>query len=235
MIGVFDSGIGGLTILKELKKILPNEDYLYYADKKNNPYGSKSTRELLKITKNIINYLLTNNCKVIVIACNTATTKCIKKLRKIYPNTIFIGTEPAIKLSCDNNFKKTLVMATPATIKSEELNKLIINNKKTDQEIILLPCNNLASAIEENNADKVSSILNRQLKMYQNDAIDSIILGCTHYPLIKNKIKTLFPNIPIIDGSVGVAKEVKHQLTINNLLTSNTTIGKTIYIDSRKL
>ena len=105
-VGIFDSGIGGLTTYKEIKKLLPNENYIYYADTKNNPYGSKTQDELKQITKNIVNKLITKGAKIIVIACNTATTNCIEYLRKEFPNTIFIGTEPAIKVACDNNFKK---------------------------------------------------------------------------------------------------------------------------------
>ena len=109
-IGMFDSGIGGLTILKELKKLLPNEDYIYYADSKNNPYGEKSDEELMKIVTNIVDFLISKDVKIIVIACNTATTRCIKRLRLMYPNMLFVGTEPAIKVACDNNYKNTLTI-----------------------------------------------------------------------------------------------------------------------------
>ena len=95
-IGIFDSGLGGLSILKELLSILPNEDYLFYEDSINNPYGEKSDDELFEITSNIVEYLLKNNCKIIVIACNTATTSCMKKLKEQENNTICVGTVPAI-------------------------------------------------------------------------------------------------------------------------------------------
>ena len=102
-IGVFDSGIGGITVLKEIIKILPNEDYLYYCDSKNNPYGEKSDIELLEITNNIVNFFIKKDVKIIVVACNTATTRCIKTLRKMYPDILFVGTEPAIKLACSQH------------------------------------------------------------------------------------------------------------------------------------
>ena len=110
MIGMFDSGIGGLTVLDVLKELVPNEDYLYYADNKNNPYGEKSDEELLKICCKVVDYLIDNNCRIIVIACNTATTKCMKKLREIYKDIIFVGTVPAIKVASDGNYKNTLKM-----------------------------------------------------------------------------------------------------------------------------
>ena len=118
-IGIFDSGLGGLSILKELISTLPNEDYLFYEDSINNPYGEKSDDELFSITSNIVEYLLENNCKIIVIACNTATTSCMKKLREKYKDTIFVGTVPAIKVAYDNNYKGTLVLATNYTINSK--------------------------------------------------------------------------------------------------------------------
>ena len=93
-IGLFDSGLGGLSVLSEIMKLLPNEDYLFYEDSINNPYGDKTEEELFKITSNIVEYLLKENCKIIVIACNTATTMCIDKLREKYSNTIFVGTVP---------------------------------------------------------------------------------------------------------------------------------------------
>ena len=115
-IGILDSGIGGTSTLEEIKKLLPNEDYIYYADSKNNPYGEKTPEEIYKIVKNIVEFLIAKNTKLIVLACNTATTRCLKKLKKEYPNMLFVGTVPAIKVACDNNFKHTLVLATPSTL-----------------------------------------------------------------------------------------------------------------------
>ena len=219
-IGIFDSGIGGLTTLNEIKKLLPNENYIFYADSKNNPYGEKTTEELLKITRNIVNYLLKKGVKIIVIACNTATTKCISTLRKEYPNTIFVGTEPAIKVACDNNYKNTLVLATPGTISSDRTHELIEKYKKNNENIYLVACDGLANAIERNNQNDVDNLLKKYLKQYQTYNIDAIVLGCTHYPIIKDKIQSFFKNAKLIDGNLGVAKEVKRQLEINNLLTT---------------
>lgn len=232
-IGVFDSGRGGLTILEKLKEIMPNEEYLYYADTKNNPYGEKSAEELLQITKEIVAYLISNDCKIIVIACNTATTKCLKKLRELYKDTLFIGTVPAIKMSSDGNFRKTLVMATPATIDSERTSELIRDFKRENQEIILLPCHGLAATIEKGNITEINNLLENILNKYKDIGIDSIVLGCTHYPLVKDNIKSIIDNATILDGSLGVAKETKRVLEKNNLL--NDTELKINYIDSTNL
>lgn len=220
-IGIFDSGIGGTTTLNEIKKLLPNEDFIYYADSKNNPYGSKSDDELYKIVKNVVDFLIKKEVKLIVIACNTATTKCINKLRENYKNIPFIGTEPAIKVACDNNYKNTLVLATPGTINSERTQELVNKNKKTNQNIYLLPCDYLANAIERNDSNEIDSLLYKYLTPYKDKNIDSIVLGCTHYPLIKDKIQSYFKDAVIIDGNIGVAKRVKYILETNNLLGNN--------------
>lgn len=230
-IGILDSGLGGLSILKELIKILPNENYLFYEDSINNPYGNKTDDEIFKIVSNIVDYLLSKDCKIIVIACNTATTSCIKKLREKYKNTIFVGTVPAIKVSFDHNFKNTLLIATPYTIKSNSVHELIDNFKKENQNIYLESGHDLAHLIEINDEVKIDLLLNKLLIPYKGK-IDSLVLGCTHYPLIKNKIKKILPNCNIIDGSIGVSNEVKHQLIKYNLL--NKSKNGTITIENSK-
>ena len=232
-IGIFDSGIGGLTTLEEIRRILPNEDYIFYADSKNNPYGEKSIDELNTITKNIVNKLLAKDVKLIVIACNTATTQCINYLRKEFPSMIFVGTEPAIKVACDNNYKNTLVMATPGTISSNRTHELIDNNKKEYENIYLVPCDRLANAIERNDEKDIDLILHDNLDKYKNIKIDAVVLGCTHYPIIKNKIQTCFPNSILIDGNIGVAKRVKNQLEENNILSSKKEKGTLEFIQTK--
>jgi len=224
-IGMFDSGIGGLTILKELKKLLPNEDYIYYADSKNNPYGEKSDAELMKIVTNIVDYLISRDVKIIVIACNTATTRCIKRLRMMYPNIPFVGTEPAIKVACDNNYKNTLVMATPGTIKAERTHELVKNYKRKGQKIKLLPCKGLADTIEFGTEKDIDRVLHNLLHSYYDKGIDSIVLGCTHYPYAKKNIQKLFPNAKLIDGNKGVSNQVKRVLESMNLLNNKTEKG----------
>ena len=223
-IGVFDSGRGGSTTLEEIKKILPNENYIYYADSKNNPYGEKDDTALLDIVSEIVDFFILKDVKLIVIACNTATTRTIEKLRVMYPNMHFVGTEPAIKVACDNNYKNTLVMATPLTINSSKVRALINKNLKDDECIYLLPCDGLANAIETNNEKEINNILDKLLIYYKNKNIDAVVLGCTHYPIIKDKIQNYFPYAKIIDGNIGVAKRVKSILEQNNII--NTTGNK---------
>ena len=120
-IGMFDSGIGGLTILKELKKLLPNEDYIYYADSKNNPYGEKSDTELMKIVTNIVDYLISRDVKIIVIACNTATTRCIKRLRMMYPDIPLLEPNLRSKLLVIIIIRILLLWQHQALLKQKEL------------------------------------------------------------------------------------------------------------------
>ncbi len=231
-IGIFDSGIGGLSILGELIKILPNENYLFYEDSINNPYGEKTDEELFLITSNVVDYLLENDCKIIVIACNTATTSCMKKLREKYKDVIFVGTVPAIKVAYDNNLKHTLLLATPYTVNSKRVKELLKDYTAGDQEISVVSGENLASLIEVGNEKEIKKILKKILLPYK-EKIDSIILGCTHYPLVKDIIKEIIPNIEILDGSLGVAQEVKHQLTENNLLNHSRKKGNVVIENSK--
>lgn len=219
IVGVFDSGIGGLSVLRELEKILPNEDFYYYGDSLNNPYGEKSDEELFEITSGVVDYLVNKGCKLIVIACNTATTRCMKYLREKYKDIIFVGTVPAIKVACDREFKNTLVMATPATIESERTMELIRDNIRDDQNIYLVACPGLANAIEDNDQERIEEILKDTFREYKDKEIDSIVLGCTHYPFIKEEILKDMPGVSLLDGSRGVAMEVKRQLENNGLLS----------------
>ena len=230
-IGVFDSGLGGLSILKELIKLLPNEDYLFYGDSINNPYGDKSDEELLTITSHVVDYLLDNDCKIIVIACNTATTSCLKKLREKYPNTIFIGTVPAIKIAYDNNYKNTLVLATPYTIKSKRVRELIHDYKNSNQKITLTSGDNLAYLIDTDDKNKIVEFLNKKLSVYKD--ADSLVLGCTHYSLIKKEIQEVLPNTALLDGCLGISLEVKHQLEKHQLLNLSKKRGRIIIENSK--
>lgn len=231
-IGILDSGIGGLSILKELLKVLPNEDYLFYEDSINNPYGSKTDAELLKIVSNVVEYLLKCDCKIIVIACNTATTSCMNELRKMYPDTIFVGTVPAIKVAYDNNYKNTIILSTPYTMNSKRVKELISDYHNSNQNIINISGENLANLIELNKVDEIEVLLNTLLTPYK-EICDSIVLGCTHYPLISDRIQKFIPNAKLLDGSLGVSMEVKHQLEQNNLLNTKSTLGSVEIINSK--
>lgn len=204
-IGVFDSGKGGTTVLEAIKRVLPNEEYKYIGDSKNCPYGEKSDEELMRIVRGIVDELYNWGAGIIVIACNTATAKCIDKLRELYPKIEFVGTEPAIKLAVATGAENILVMATPGTVESERLHGLVRDNKMNDQKIELLACAGLADAIEKD--ENVDEILSRLLEGKKN--YDAVVLGCTHYSLIRDRIQKYFPEALLIDGNDGVASRVQ--------------------------
>lgn len=224
MIGVFDSGIGGVTVLKEIIKLLPNYHYLYYSDSFNNPYGDKKEEELLIITKNIVQLLIDKGCKIIVIACNTASAICKDYLRGNFDVSI-IAIEPAIKQVFDNSPKgKTLVMATKGTIESEKFLKLY--NSFSNDEMIIEAFPGLADLIEQDRKEDLKIYL--QKKLHYNN-IKNVVLGCTHYPLIKNEIKEILGDVNFFEGSFGVAKRVKD---VANGLNLKESTFKLDFIDS---
>lgn len=226
-IGIFDSGIGGVTVLKEIIKILPNENYIYYSDSIHNPYGEKSEEELLSYVNEIMEYFIDKKCKAVVFACNTATALTISEMRDKYKNIIIVGIEPAYKMVYDYaSDKKTLVMATPATINSEKFQTLYheYDNHKT----ILLECLGLANLIEEGKMDEINKYLNDKLPQKEN--IEIVVLGCTHYPLIKNEIKKVLGQVIFYDGGQGVALRLKNLLEENKLISND--IGKIEFYDS---
>ena len=204
-IGIFDSGKGGLLVFDEIKKVLPEAEYKYIADSKNCPYGEKTDEELMQIVRNNVDELKKWGARIIVIACNTATTRCIERLRKEYPELKFVGTEPAIRLASKTKAKKILVMATPGTIEAERTQSLLSENRQEGQEFLLLACPGLADAIEMGRgvSEKLRELLSGVLE------VDCVVLGCTHYSLAKNEIKKFFLKAEIVDGNEGVAKRVK--------------------------
>ena len=218
MIGVLDSGIGGVTVLREILKQNIHAKFIYYSDSKHNPYGDKSSDEVYSIVKTIVDYLLDKGCVAIVLACNTASAICVKRLREEYPDILFIAIEPAYKMVHDYNPKgKTLVMATEGTIKSEKF--LTLFNKYDNKNTILLPCKGLAELIEEGNEVKIDRYLDDNLSKYKD--IDNVVLGCTHYPLIKKNIRRVLGNVKFFDGSLGVSKELVRQLELRGITFDN--------------
>ena len=227
-IGILDSGIGGVTVLKEILKLLPNEKYIYYSDSKNNPYGDKSKEEVYSLVLKIVDYFIRKKCKAIVFACNTATALAIEKMREKYSDMIFIGIEPAYKMVHDYAIdKNTLVMATPGTIYSDKFQKLY--NQYDNKHTILCPCPHLASLIENSEDDRIISYLREFLP--RDIKIDVVVLGCTHYPLIKKEISSVLGDVVFYDGGIGVAKRLYQLLKENNLIC-NGNVGSIDFYDS---
>ena len=189
-----------------IKKKLPEAEYFYIGDSENCPYGEKSDEELMRIVRGHVETLRDWGARIIVIACNTATTRCIERLRQEYSELEFVGTEPAIKLAAETGAKKILVMATPGTIESERTARLMEAYRQARQKIRLLACPGLADAIEAGVGIK-EKLVELLTKIPEPEVV---VLGCTHYSLIKPEIQEYFPGARLIDGNEGVAKRVEN-------------------------
>ncbi len=231
-IGVFDSGLGGLSVLSTLKQVMPNEKYIYYGDSLNAPYGTKSTEQVIEYSDNIVNWFLQRNVKALVIACNSATSAAANHLRAKYDIPI-IGMEPAIKPAIKNlDTKKIAVMATELTLREKKFENLIENialdsDKMAD--IIRVPCPALVELVEhgilsgdviENEIKK--SFANSGISDLNFNEIDAIVLGCTHFSFLKESIINLLKKeVSIFDGNMGTALHLKRILEQNNLINED--------------
>jgi glutamate racemase len=227
-IGFFDSGVGGLSVLKESLRVLPNEDFVYFGDSINAPYGTKDVNEVRKLTFNAVDFLLEKGVKAVVIACNTATSAAIDELREKYRDIPIIGIEPALKPAVEiSRGKSIIIMATPMTLTEKKFSKLMEQYKK-EVDIISLPCAGLVEFIENGiiEGEQIESYLREKLKEFMHLEVAAIVLGCTHYPFIKNElIKIVGEKTFIIDGSVGTVNQLKRQLAQSNLLNEKKTKG----------
>ena len=222
-IGVFDSGIGGLTVLKKIVQILPKEKYIYYADTDNVPYGTKPKEEVKEYINNAVEFLISKEVKAIVVACNTATSIAVKELREKYTIPI-IGIEPAAKPAIQNRGnKKVLIMATPTTIKEEKL-KYLLESLNAEENVDLIAMPKLVEFAENKDfkSNNVKEYIEQQLQEYSLEDYSELVLGCTHFPFFKDILSKVFPkDTQIIDGSTGVANRLKNILEENNLLGNN--------------
>ena len=219
-IGIFDSGIGGTSIWKEINSLLPNESTIYLADSKNAPYGEKSKDEIIQLCIKNTELLLAKGCKLVVVACNTATTNAIDYLRKHY-TVPFIGIEPAIKpAALQSKSKKVGILATQGTL-SSSLFHSTTENHAAGIHIFEQVGTGLVTLIESNkiNAPETKALLEKYLNPMVAAGIDHLVLGCTHYPYLLPVIKDMLPaHINIIDSGEAVARQTKAVLAKNDLL-----------------
>lgn len=229
-IGLFDSGIGGTSIWAAINDLLPNEDTVYLADSKNAPYGQKSKDEIIQLCYKNTEYLLNQNCKIIVVACNTATTNAIKELRAKY-DVPFIGIEPAIKPAAINSKKNTIgILATQGTLNSELFHQTV--QKYQDTKIIEQIGHGLVGLIESGEiiSKEMDLLLHRYLEPMIEANIDYLVLGCSHYPYLIPQIKKILPeHIKIIDSGEAVARQTKKVLEEKVGLNNNANRGRSIF------
>lgn len=220
-IALFDSGVGQLSVYQEIKKLLPRENFVIFADQKNMPYGGKSSAEIKKFVLEAAEFLIKHHkIKIMVLACNTATVLALDKLRKNLPIPV-IGVVPAIKPAAEKSKNRRIVnMSTPATARSPYLQKLI-NNFANNCQVLKLGCPGLENAVETMDQKEILSIIKKYTKTINKFNPDIVVLGCTHYPLVKKQIEdNLSHGINVIDSGAAIARQVSKILKESDQMSS---------------
>lgn len=227
-IGIFDSGVGGLSVWDKVSKLLPGEDIVYLADSLNCPYGSKSPEEIIDLSIKNTEFLLSKNCKLIIVACNTATASAIEVLRKKF-SVPFVGMEPAVKPAAEKTHTgKIGILATKGTFEGRLFKQ---TSKKYAQHVdqLIQVGEGLVELVESNQTDSYEALqlLTKYLVPMIEANADQIVLGCTHYPFLISAIKKIIPgNIQIIDPAPAIADRTKVLLIENKLRDTQSTKGK---------
>lgn len=219
-IAVFDSGVGGASVLRHLRRILPQEDFLYFGDDANAPYGTRSTEEVRELTLAAAQMLLTYPVKALVVACNTATSAAIADLRKKYPDLIVVGIEPALKLAADRFPGGHIgIMATEVTLREKKLNDLMARFGENCT-ISRIAAPGLVELVEQGlgNSARAQALLEPVLSPYQGK-LDALVLGCTHYPFAQKPISQILgEGTLLLDGGEGTARQTRRRLAEAGLL-----------------
>lgn len=236
-IGIFDSGVGGLSIAQALRQLLPCEDLVYVADSAHAPYGDKSDAYVQDRCEKIVEFLLGQKVKLVVVACNTATLSCITHLRDNF-DIAFVGAEPGIKPALAASKTGVVgVMATQSTLESAQYNRLL-DRYRNDKKVIQQACNGLVEQIEAGAFDSESTLLllNKYLAPMRAQKADQIVLGCTHYGFLSTQIeKILGDSVSLVNTSAAIAKQAAQVLTSNNQLRHSKAIGDMqIFTNSNK-
>ncbi len=230
-IGVFDSGVGGVSVLRELVRLMPNENYIYLGDSAHAPYGTKSHDEIFAHAVECADYLVSKDIKALVIACNTATSVCIDALRRKYPQIPVVGIEPALKPAVKaKQGSNVVVMATPLTLKETKFAKLC-RDYEDEANIIPLPCPGLMELVEQGftKGEKAELFLTECFEDIDTMSVDAVVLGCTHYPFVRETVEKLMPNAHIFDGGEGTARQVKRLLEENGALSKDCDQGIVVF------
>ena len=232
-IGIFDSGSGGISVLRTALRMLPNERFLYYGDTRNAPYGTKPEEEIIRLARHVAEHLLHEGCKALVIACNTATCAAAATLRALYPDLIIIGMEPALKLAHDLRPEgDILVLATPVSLSSEKYRRLYT---AYGEHAHSLPCPGLMDFVERGDTDsaELKAYLTEKFApfMQNGSAPAAVVLGCTHYVFLKNTIAALLPEETLVlDGNEGTVRQLGRRLMQQELLADAAPDGDRVHI-----
>lgn len=215
-IGVFDSGVGGISVLGELERLLPNEDFIYYGDTAHAPYGTKPEEEVMGYIRGVMDYLTARDVKAVVIACNTATSVGAAKLREEMSLPI-IGMEPALKPAAEMRKNgQILVLATPMTLRLPKFQRLY---ELYGEGAVRVPCPGLMELVEQEAFDQAQRYLEEQFMLYDMNKVDAVVLGCTHYTFLHRQLKNILPeHVSVVDGNLGTARQLVRVLERENLL-----------------
>ena len=218
-IAVFDSGVGGISVLRELVRQMPGEHYLYYGDSANAPYGKRSTDQVRQLTLDAAAMLMQRGIKALVVACNTATAAAINDLRSLYPDTVIIGIEPALKVAADRfPGGRVGVMATPVTLREDKFSTQL--DRFPGMDVSLIPVPDLVELVEQGHTDdaQVEELLRPVLQPFAGQ-LDAVVLGCTHYPFAAAVISRILGEATVVlDGGPGTARETYRRLAEADLL-----------------
>ena len=222
-IGILDSGVGGLTVLSAIVKELPHESFVYIGDSHNTPYGAKSSEEIYQLSKRMIEFLLKKEVKLIIVACNTITVSCLDRLRNEYPDVPIVGTVPVIKTAAAVSKNKRIgILSTTRTAKSdyqkhlieEFANECAVFNHGTDALVPLIEQGNVESL-------EMADALSEALRQFSNEGIDTLALGCTHFPFLKKQMQEILgPKVQLLDSGGAIARQVKRVLEHNDTLAT---------------
>ena len=219
-IAVLDSGLGGLSVLRHLRRLMPGERFLYYGDSAHAPYGTRTRQEVEDLTLRAVEDLMPRGLKALVVACNTATSAAIETLRKKYPDLIVVGIEPALKLAADRHPGGGIgVMATPVTLGEEKFSRLLSRYEHSCR-VYQIPAPQLVPLIEGGQVDTplMDRTLHQLLDPYQGK-LDALVLGCTHFPFASHAMERLLgPKVAVLDGGKGTASQTRHRLEEADLL-----------------
>ena len=234
-IGFFDSGLGGISILRQTRKLLPGENCLYYGDSLHAPYGVRPLEEVQQLTLDAAEYLIDRGVKALVLACNTATSAAAALLREKYPDLIIIGTEPALKPAVERHpGGRILVLATAMTLSEQKFHDLW--HQFDDQaQIVPIPCSGLMEFVErgEMDGEAVEAYLLEKLEPFTKVPVDAVVLGCTHYPFLAPVIRRLLGRAPeLLDGGEGVARQLQRLLAQKGLLNPQPVQGRVEFVNS---
>lgn len=234
-IGVFDSGLGGISVLRALRALLPGEDYLYFGDSRHAPYGDKPLQEVQALSRKAVELLLARGAKAIVIACNTATSASAALLREQYPAVPIIGTEPALKPAVERHpGGHILVMATEMTLHEEKFHHLQ-EQFETQARVDSVPCPGLMEFVEQGvfQGKEVEDYLRAHLSPHLCPSVDAVVLGCTHYPFLRDAIRRVVGETPeILDGAAGIARQTKRRLLDLALTNPRESGGQVTFLNS---